>query len=70
MLADREVQNLAGQKAALAITQRGVQKLFAGSPHTTEAIGQLAREGKTLPRFDLPARLKVQASVKSEISLE
>ena len=66
VLADREVQNLAGQKVALTITQRGAQKLFAGGAHALESIGQLARDGKELPRFDLPGRLKVQASVTRE----
>ncbi len=66
VLADRDVQNLSGQKVALTITQRGAQKLFAGSAHALEDIGQLARDGKPLPRFDLPGRLKVQASVTRE----
>ena len=66
VLADRDVQNLSGQKVALTITQRGAQKLFTGSAHTMEDIGQLARDGKQLPRFDLPGRLKVQASVTRE----
>jgi hypothetical protein len=66
VLADRDVQNLSGQKVSLAITQRGVQKLFTGSAHTLEEIGQLARDGKPLPRFDLPGRLKVQAAVTRE----
>ena len=66
VLADRDVQNLSGQKVSLTITQRGAQKLFSGSAHTPEEIGQLARDGKQLPRFDLPGRLKVQAAVTRE----
>jgi hypothetical protein len=66
VLADRDVQNLSGQKVSLTITQRGVQKLFTGGAHTLEEIGQLARDGKPLPRFDLPGRLKVQAAVTRE----
>ena len=63
VLADREVQNLSGQKVAMTITARGAQKLFAGSEHALADLGQLAREGKPLPRFDLRRRLKVQATV-------
>ena len=66
VLADRDVQNLSGQKVSLAITQRGAQRLFAGAAHTLADIGQLARDGKPLPRFDLPGRLKVQAAVTRE----
>jgi hypothetical protein len=66
VLADRDVQNLSGQKVSLAITQRGAQKLFAGSAHTLEEIGQLARDGKPLPHFDLPGRLKATAAVVRE----
>ena len=63
MLADRDVQNLSGQRVALTITARGAQKLFTGSTHALADIGQLARDGKPLPRFDLAGRLKVQAMV-------
>jgi hypothetical protein len=66
VLADRDVQNLSGQKVSLTITQRGAQKLFTGSAHDLADIGQLARDGKPLPRFDLPGRLKVQAQVTHE----
>ena len=66
VLADRDVQNLSGQRVALTITARGAQKLFTGSAHALADIGQLARDGKQLPRFDLPGRLKVQATVTKE----
>jgi hypothetical protein len=66
VLADRNVQNLSGQKVSLTITQRGALKMFAGSPHALADIGQLARDGKPLPRFDLPGRLKVQAAPTRE----
>ena len=66
VIADRDVQNLSGQKVSLAITQRGAQKLFAGSAHALDELGQLARDGKPLPRFELPGRLKVQATVTRE----
>jgi hypothetical protein len=63
VLADRDVQNLSGQKVSLSITQRGAQKLFAGSAHSLDEIGQLARDGKPLPRFNLPGRLKTRATL-------
>ena len=66
VLADRDVQNISGQKVSLSITQRGAQKLFTGAAHALSDIGQLARDGKPLPRFDLPGRLKVQAAVTRE----
>ena len=66
VLADRDVQNLSGQKVTLTITQRGAQKLFTGAAHALAEIGQLARDAKPLPRFDLPGRLKVQAAVTRE----
>jgi Peptidase family M28 len=66
VLADRDVQNLSGQKVVLNITQRGAEKLLAGSAHTPAEIGQLARDGKPLPRFELPGRLKIQAALTRE----
>lgn len=65
-LADRDVQNLSGQKLALNITQRGIEKLFAGASRPLAEIGQLAREGKELPRFALPGSLKATAAVSIE----
>ena len=65
-IADRDVQNLSGQKIALTITARGAQKFFAGSAHSLTDIGQLARDGKPLPKFELAARLKAQARVVRE----
>ena len=66
VVADRDVQNLSGLQVQLAITARGAEKLFAGSAHSLTDIGQLAREGKTLPKFELAARLKVRAKVERE----
>jgi hypothetical protein len=66
-LADRDVQNLSGQKVAINLTQAGAAKLFAGTEHTLAAIGQLVRDGQPLPRFALPGTLKAQASVTREV---
>ena len=63
VLADRDVQNLSGQKVALSLTARGAEKFFADSAHSLAEIGQLAREGKPLPTFELSARLKAQAKI-------
>src|SRR5262245_2831671 len=60
-LADRDVQNLSGQKVSMTITARGAEKFFAGGAHTLVEIGQLARDGRQLPRFDLGVTLKAQA---------
>jgi hypothetical protein len=65
-IADRDVQNLSGLNVQLTITARGAEKFFAGSTHSLADIGQLAREGKPLPTFDLAASLKAQAKVVRE----
>ena len=65
-LADRDVQNLSGQKVALSITLRGAERLFDGAGHTLADITQLIRDGKPLPRFRLPGTLKVEADLARE----
>jgi len=65
-IADRDVQNLSGQKLAMTITQAGVLKLFTGSPRPLAEIGKLAREGQPLPRFELHGTLRATAKVTVE----
>jgi Zn-dependent M28 family amino/carboxypeptidase len=66
VLADRDVQNLSGMVLSLAFTQRGAEKIFAGAAHALADVGQLAREGKQLPRFALPPTLAARAALARE----
>jgi len=66
VLADRDVQNLSGQLLTANLTARGAEKIFAGAAHTLAEIGQLVRDGRELPRFDLPVRLKAAAKAVRE----
>jgi Peptidase family M28 len=65
-LADREVQEQAGQVVSITITRRGAEKLLEGSGHTFDELSQLIAEKKPMPRFALPGTLRVQAKVKRD----
>jgi Zn-dependent M28 family amino/carboxypeptidase len=64
VLADPELQEGAGQAVAATITRRGAPKLFEGSGHTFEEIESLAKENNPLPKFSLPATLRVKAEIE------
>ena len=64
VLADPNLREMAGQSIAMSITQRGAPKFFAGAEHSFEEIQTLARESQPLPKFQLPATLRVNATVK------
>ena len=66
VLAERDLQDSAGQKVALTITRRGAEKFFAGSGHSYDEIETLARDGKPLPRFPLPGTLRAKATLHRE----
>jgi hypothetical protein len=66
VLADRELQDAAGQAVSVTITRRGAEKFLAGSGHTYEEIDALVRENKPLPRFPLTGTLRAKATVKRE----
>jgi len=63
MLFDRELNDAAGEIVALSLTPRGEAALLEGSGHTPDEISHLLADGKPLPRFALPGRLKAQASL-------
>ncbi len=63
-LADQDLQETAGQRVALSITNRGAAKFFAGSGHTFEEIQKLARANEPLPKFPLSVSLRMKAAVK------
>jgi cephalosporin-C deacetylase-like acetyl esterase len=64
VLADRDLQDQAGQAVSLTLTRSGAAKVLAGSGHTLEEIDQLIAAKKPLPRFALPGTLRVHAAVK------
>ncbi len=63
-LADPELQEITGQKVALAINQRGAEKFFKGSGHTFEEIQKLAKDNAPLPKFPLAVSLRAKTVVK------
>ena len=66
VLADRALQDSAGQQVALTITRTGADRFFAGSGHTYAEIEELAKAGKPLPRFPLIGTLRAKAKLTRE----
>jgi hypothetical protein len=66
VLADRELQETAGQAISMTITRRGADKFLAGSGHTYDEIETLARDNKPLPRFALSGTLRARATIKRD----
>lgn len=66
VLADKTLDEAAGEEVALTITRRGGEKLFAGAEHGFDEIMKLAQENKPLPHFALPGTLRAKAAVKHE----
>jgi Zn-dependent M28 family amino/carboxypeptidase len=66
VLADRALQDSAGQQVALTITRTGVGKFFAGSGHTFSEIEELAKANKPLPHFPLVGALRAKATLTRE----
>jgi len=64
VLADRDLQEQAGQVVSIALTRRGAEKLLAGSGHTIEELNQLIADKKPLPRFPLAGTLRAHAAVR------
>jgi hypothetical protein len=64
VLADRDLQDQAGQVVSLMLTRRGAEKLLDGSGHTLGELDGLIADKKALPRFVLPVTLRAQAAVK------
>jgi len=63
LLADRDLQEQAGQAVSITITRRGAPKFLAGSGHTIDEINQLIADKKPLPRFALPGTLRARAAL-------
>jgi hypothetical protein len=64
VLADRDLQDQAGQIVSVTMTRRGAGKILAGSGHTIDELNQLVADKKPLPRFPLEGTLRVHASLK------
>src|SRR5262245_13956587 len=64
VLADRELQEQAGQVVSITITRRGAARFLAGSGHTIEELNQLIADKKPLPRFPLAGTLRAHAVLK------
>ena len=63
VLADRDLQDQAGQVLSITITRRGAEKLLADSGHTIDELDRLVADKKPLPRFPLPGTLRAHATV-------
>jgi Zn-dependent M28 family amino/carboxypeptidase len=64
VLADRALQDQAGQVVSLTVTRAGAAKFLAGSGHTIEELDKLVADKKPLPRFPLTGTLHAQAALK------
>jgi len=64
VLADRDLQDQAGQVVSVTVTRAGAEKFLAGSGHTIDELNQLVADKKPLPRFPLTGTLRAHASVK------
>ena len=64
MLADPEFDETPGQELGVTMNPGHAEKLFEGSGHTFKDLLALADEGKPLPRFPLPAKLRARVAVE------
>ncbi|HEX5473351.1 MAG TPA: M20/M25/M40 family metallo-hydrolase [Vicinamibacterales bacterium] len=62
VLADRALQDQAGEAVSISMTRRGAEKLLAGTGHTVEELDALVADKKPLPRFALPGTLRAHAT--------
>ena len=66
LLADRELQEQAGQVVSMAVTRGGAEKLLTGSGHTLDELNQLIADKKALPTFALSGTLRAHATLKHD----
>ncbi|QRN95826.1 M20/M25/M40 family metallo-hydrolase [Archangium violaceum] len=66
MFADPTLNDDQGLKVSVVVNTARAQKLFAGAPHTYEALVALANADKPLPGFALPSRLKAELAFETE----
>ncbi|HTI38960.1 MAG TPA: M20/M25/M40 family metallo-hydrolase [Vicinamibacterales bacterium] len=66
VLADRDLQDQAGQLVSMTLTAAGAEKLLQGSGHSVEELASLVRDRKPLPRFSLTGTLRVHAALERQ----
>jgi hypothetical protein len=66
VLADRALQETAGEEFSAAWNPDQSQTLFNGAQHNFAEILAAANQGKPLPHFPLPTRLSAKTSFKTE----
>ena len=64
LLADRDLQEQAGQVVSITVTRLGAEKLLSGSGHSLAELNQLVADKKPLSRFALPGTLRAHAALK------
>src|SRR5918992_4996506 len=62
-LADKSMDEGAGQLLNAPVNPAHAEKFFAGSPHTFKEILELANAGKPLPKFPLNGRIRSKVTV-------
>jgi len=62
-LADRSLREFTGESIAVSLTRRGAPKFFEGASQSYEQVQQLVEAGQPLPKFELPATLRVKATL-------
>jgi hypothetical protein len=67
VLADRGLQDQAGEEVSLSATRSGAEKLLAGSGHSFDELVALIHDKKPLPHFPLNGTLQVHAVLKREV---
>jgi hypothetical protein len=63
-LAAPGMDETAGERIAIGWNPAHADELLAGSGHTLDELVAIAEQGKQLPRFALPAKLKARTAVK------
>ncbi len=67
-LADKAMDEGAGQMLNAPVNPAHAEKLFAGSPHTFKEVLELANSGKPLPKFPLQGRIRSKVTVTRTLS--
>jgi len=64
VLADRDLQEQAGQAVAITVTRQGVARFLAGSGHSVDELAQLVAAKQPLPRFELKGTLRARQALQ------
>jgi Peptidase family M28 len=63
-LAETRLVETVGEQIAIRWNAAHAEELFGGTKHTLDELVAIAEQGKQLPRFALPTKLKVKTAVK------